>query len=135
MNLAEPNATTMTRHRLQNTFKSSATTLSLLRSNTGQKMKFSIKDFFCKFHQISPDLVTFTEETFIGKFHFLCSLIRENEVQKKKPNLTIWPMLPFYSPWKTPEFQRFSDTFKVHKMGTLARNRLNLPARKSWILT
>ena len=44
-----------------------------------QKMKFSIKDFFSKCDQIrSPqetaDLVTFTEEVFNGKFHFLCSV-------------------------------------------------------------
>ena len=34
-----------------------------------QKMKCSIKDFFSKCDQI-----TFTEEIFNGKFHFLCSL-------------------------------------------------------------
>ena len=33
--------------------------------DTAQKMKFSIKDFYC-------GLVTFTEEILNGKFHFLC---------------------------------------------------------------
>ena len=37
-------------------------------------MKFSIKDFFSKCNEIlSADLVTFTEETLNGKFHFLCN--------------------------------------------------------------
>ena len=39
-------------------------------------MKFSIKDFFSKRGQIgkkTADLVTFTEESLNGKFHFLCS--------------------------------------------------------------
>ena len=39
-------------------------------------MKFSIKDFFSKFDQIRRkpvDLVTFTEEIFNIKLHFLCS--------------------------------------------------------------
>ena len=39
------------------------------KSNTAQKMKFSIKDFFSK-----CDLVTFTEEILNGKSHFLCSV-------------------------------------------------------------
>ena len=43
-------------------------------SDTAQKMKFSIKDFFSKCDQI-PDLVTFTEEILNGKLHFLCSVI------------------------------------------------------------
>ena len=34
-------------------------------SDTAQKMKFSIKDFF--------DLFTFTKEILNGKLHFLCS--------------------------------------------------------------
>ena len=38
-----------------------------------KKMKFSIKDFFSKFLQFLPDLVTFTEEILNGKLHFLCS--------------------------------------------------------------
>ena len=44
--------------------------------STAQKMKFSIKDFFSKRGQIrkkTADLVTFTEESLNGKFHFLCS--------------------------------------------------------------
>ena len=32
-------------------------------------MKFFIKDF----HQVTADLVTFTEEILNGKLHFLCS--------------------------------------------------------------
>ena len=46
-------------------------------SNTAQKMKFSIKDFFSKCDQIRSflaDLVTFTEEIPNGKLHFLCSV-------------------------------------------------------------
>ena len=39
---------------------------------TAQKMKFSIKDFFSKCDQIY--MTTFTEETFNGKLHFLCSV-------------------------------------------------------------
>ena len=40
-----------------------------------QKMKFSIKDFFCKCDQPreTADLVTFTEKILNGKLHFLCS--------------------------------------------------------------
>ena len=46
--------------------------------NTAQKMKFPIKDFFSKFDQIrSADLVTFTEEIFNGKLHFLCNVTVE----------------------------------------------------------
>ena len=37
-------------------------------------MKFSIKDFFDKYDEIHRKLVTFTEEIFKGKFHFLCSV-------------------------------------------------------------
>ena len=45
---------------------------------TAQKMKFSIKDFFSKYDQIQRKLqilVTYTEEIFNGKPHFLCSVI------------------------------------------------------------
>ena len=44
-------------------------------TSTAQKMKFSIKDFFSKCHQIRsfPRLVTFTEEILNRKLHFLCS--------------------------------------------------------------
>ena len=35
-----------------------------------QKLRFSIKDFFSKRDQIR---IIFTEETFNGKLHFLCS--------------------------------------------------------------
>ena len=38
---------------------------------TTQKMKFSIKDFFCKYDQIRR--VTLTEEILNGKLHFLRS--------------------------------------------------------------
>ena len=48
---------------------------------SAQKIKFSIKDLFCKCDQIRrklriwwPDLVTFTEEIRCGKLHFLCSV-------------------------------------------------------------
>ena len=44
---------------------------------TVQKKKFSIKDFFSKW--LNPpfpaDLVTFTEEIFNAKLHFLCSVL------------------------------------------------------------
>ena len=40
---------------------------------TAQKIKFSIKGFFSKCDQIRRKLVTFTEEIFNGKLHFLCS--------------------------------------------------------------
>ena len=40
---------------------------------TEQKMKFSIKGFFSKCDQIQ---VTFTEEIFNGKLHFLCRKLR-----------------------------------------------------------
>ena len=40
---------------------------------TAPKMKFSIKDFFSKCDQIRS-LVIFTEETFNGKLHSLCSV-------------------------------------------------------------
>ena len=39
-------------------------------SDTGQKMKFSITDFFSK-------CVTLTEEILNGKLHFLCSVIEK----------------------------------------------------------
>ena len=39
-------------------------------SNTAQKMKFSIKDFFSKCDQIRRKLVTFTEEILNGNFIF-----------------------------------------------------------------
>ena len=39
-------------------------------SITTQKMKFSIKDFFCKYEQ----MVTFTGEILDGKLHCLCSV-------------------------------------------------------------
>ena len=42
--------------------------------STAQKMKFSIKDFLSKLLQETADLVTFTEEIFNGKLHFLCSV-------------------------------------------------------------
>ena len=46
-------------------------------TNTAQKMKFSIENFFSKYDQIyrPADLVTFTEEILHGKFHFLCSAV------------------------------------------------------------
>ena len=40
---------------------------------TAQKMKFYIKGFFSKCDQIRRKLVTFAEEIFNGKLHFLCS--------------------------------------------------------------
>ena len=45
-------------------------------TNTAQRMKFSIKDFFSNCYQIHSfgDLVTFTEEILNGKHHFLCSV-------------------------------------------------------------
>ena len=46
---------------------------STLQMFTVHKMKFSIKGFFSKYHQIRiADLVTFTEEIRNGKFPFLC---------------------------------------------------------------
>ena len=42
-------------------------------SDTAQKMKFSIKDFFSNLQE-AADLVTFIEEIFTGKLHFLCSV-------------------------------------------------------------
>ena len=53
---------------------------SFLLSNTAQKMKFSIKDFFSKCDQIrsfleTAHLVIFTEEILNEKLHFLCSEI------------------------------------------------------------
>ena len=45
-------------------------------SNTTQKMKFSIKNFFSKCDQIwkqeTADLVAFAEEILNGKLHFAC---------------------------------------------------------------
>ena len=39
-----------------------------------KKMKFSINDFFSKCDQIRMKrMITFTEEIFNGKLHFLCS--------------------------------------------------------------
>ena len=48
------------------------------------KMRFSIKDFFSKREQIRnfpADLVTFTEEIFNGKPHFLCSVMNIKMLQ------------------------------------------------------
>ena len=45
-------------------------------------MKFSIKDFFNKYHQIrkkTADLVTFIEEIVNGKLHLLCSILFESD--------------------------------------------------------
>ena len=42
--------------------------------STAQKMKFFIKDFLSKLLQETADLVTFTEEIFRGKLHFLCNV-------------------------------------------------------------
>ena len=53
-------------------------TIMFIPSSTAQKIKFSIKDFFSKcdqMQQFPADLVTFTEETLNGKFHFLCSVV------------------------------------------------------------
>ena len=50
--------------------------LGLLFNTLHKKMKSSIKDFFSKCDQtrrFPPDLVTFTEEVFNRKLHFLCS--------------------------------------------------------------
>ena len=46
-------------------------------TETAQKMKFSIKDFFSKCGRIQfpADLVTLTKEILNGKLHFLCSVI------------------------------------------------------------
>ena len=68
----------MTRGSAKSTVYSYAGTITIIltRKDTTQKMKFSIKDFFSKYDQIRsfpPDLVTFTEEIFYGKLHFLCS--------------------------------------------------------------
>ena len=41
-----------------------------LRTDTVQKIKFSIKDFFSKCDQIR--MVIFTDEILNGKLHFLC---------------------------------------------------------------
>ena len=52
-------------------------TSDLISHLTAQKIKFSIKDFFSKYHE-SPhetaDLVAFTEEILNGKLHFLSSV-------------------------------------------------------------
>ena len=44
------------------------------KTNTAQKMKFSIKDFFSKCDLETADLATFTEEIYNEKLHFLCSV-------------------------------------------------------------
>ena len=57
------------------------------KSDTAQKMKFSIKDFFCKCDQIPQfpaDLVTLTEEMLNGKLHFLCREKSQNGSPFKK---------------------------------------------------
>ena len=50
----------------------------IVRINTAQKMKFSIKDFFNKCDQIRSKLLLkeslITEGISNGKFHFLCSV-------------------------------------------------------------
>ena len=48
--------------------------------STAQKMKFLIKDFFSK----CADLVTFTEEIFNGKLHFLCIEVEERQKNLKR---------------------------------------------------
>ena len=47
--------------------------LKLVAKYTGQKMKFSIMDFFSKCDQFPADLVKFTEEILDGKLRFLCN--------------------------------------------------------------
>ena len=48
----------------------------IVRGNSSQKVKFSIKDFFSKYDQIQfpTDLVLFTEKIVNRKFHCLCSV-------------------------------------------------------------
>ena len=47
-------------------------------TNTAQKMKFFIKDFFSK------NLVTFTGEILNGKLRFLCSAKQKQKKTKKR---------------------------------------------------
>ena len=54
---------------------SNSMNLPSLTQFTAQKMNFSIKGFFSKFGpnpQETAELVTFTEEIFNAKVHFLC---------------------------------------------------------------
>ena len=48
----------------------------VIKVDTAQKLKFSIKYFFSKCDQIRNfcNLVAFTEEILNGEFHFLCSV-------------------------------------------------------------
>ena len=48
----------------------------VIKVDTEQKLKFSIKYFFSRYDQIRNfcDLVTFTEEILNGKLHFLYSV-------------------------------------------------------------
>ena len=58
--------------------------------HTGQKMKFSIKDFFSKCDQTRSfpvNLVKFTEEILNWKLNFFCSIsVGATRYKKKKPN-------------------------------------------------
>ena len=57
-----------------------------------KKMKFSIKDFFCK--QFPADLVKFTEEILNGKLHFFCS---DNILVFKVPQSNFYLSTYFFS--------------------------------------
>ena len=64
--------------------------LTISEINTGQKMGFSIKDFFSKCDQIRRKLVTFTAEILNGKNHFLyseknCLKPHKKTIDEKQP--------------------------------------------------
>ena len=52
------------------------------RSSTGQKIRFSIKDFFSECDQIHS-LVTLTEKILNGKIHILRNVVNEKEEMRR----------------------------------------------------
>ena len=67
------------------------------KTNTAQKMKFSIKDFFSKCDLETADLATFTEEIYNEKLHFLCS-VHFKDPLKSGPHLKteLWNSIQKY---------------------------------------
>ena len=85
LNLAELLVNPLTNSISQKTFTNIFPSIRVITACTAQKMKFRIKDFFSKCDQIrsAADLVTFTEEIFNAKLHFLCSASSDNSDRGK----------------------------------------------------
>ena len=94
-------------------------------NNTAQTLKFSIIDFFSKWDQWDQ-LVIFTEESFNGKLHFLCSVIHPFV------NLVgLWILRNNESSSFSKHLTRFNPIFPTSKFFPLSANPFRMSTAKA----